>query len=271
AADSRASCVPGTNEMRFVSTTVVFVAIYYQRAGGFVVPGGFVMASKLVADDRSHTLAMSAESSGPTSRGQAIAAAATGLLATFAGVSAAGAATVPEALPACPTDGNCVSSTSFKLVMQGRYMAPWSYTGDTQDVSAAFAKLLAAVEKDPQLKLVDQDAEGLYILAKAKSAVPPDGFDKVEFLFKPADGLVSFRSKSAKNVYAGPVLVGDGGSNRNSRLEALRKRLGWPEQGIDNYMRDQGIDSGTTRAKGYLSELGWRQGETQSYGEEDEY
>lgn len=43
---------------------------------------------------------------------------------------------------------------------------------------------LAAVEKDPQLKLVDQDAEGLYILAKAKSAVPPDGFDKVEFLFK---------------------------------------------------------------------------------------
>ena len=56
-----------------------------------------------------------------------------------------------------------------------------------------------------------------------------------------------------------------------SRLEALRKKLGWPEQGIDDYMRDQGIDSGTSRAKGYLSELGWRQGETQSYGEEDEY
>ncbi|CAM9743125.1 unnamed protein product, partial [Hapterophycus canaliculatus] len=54
-------------------------------------------------------------------------------------------------------------------------------------------------------------------------------------------------------------------------LEALRKKLGWPEQGIDNYMRDQGIDSGTSRAKGYLSELGWRQGETQSYGEDDEY
>lgn len=56
-----------------------------------------------------------------------------------------------------------------------------------------------------------------------------------------------------------------------SRLEALRMKLGWPEKGIDNYIRDQGIDSGTSRAKGYLSELGWRQGETQSYGEEDEY
>lgn len=55
------------------------------------------------------------------------------------------------------------------------------------------------------------------------------------------------------------------------RLEALRKKLGWPENGIDNYMQDQGINSGTSRAKGYLSELGWRQGETQSYGEEDEY
>lgn len=56
------------------------------------------------------------QSQGPTSRGDAVKAAAAGLLATVAGVSAAGAATVPEALPACPTEGNCVSSTSFKLV-----------------------------------------------------------------------------------------------------------------------------------------------------------
>ncbi|CAM9867381.1 unnamed protein product [Ectocarpus sp. 12 AP-2014] len=154
--------------------------------------------------------------------------------------------------------------------MQGRYMAPWSYTGDSKDASAAFAKLLKTVENDPQLKVVDQDADALYISAMAKSAVPPDGFDKVEFLFKPSDGLVSFRSKSLKNVYAGPVIVGDGNSNRN-RLEALRKKLGWPEEGIDNYMRDQGIDSGTSRAKGYLSEFGWRKVDSQSYGEEDEY
>ncbi|CAM9743194.1 unnamed protein product, partial [Hapterophycus canaliculatus] len=76
---------------------------------------------------------------------------------------------------------------------------------------------LKAVENDPQLKLVDQDPDALYISAVAKSAVPPDGLDKVEFLFKPSDGLVSFRSKSQKAVYAGPVMVGDGGSNRNRR------------------------------------------------------
>ncbi|CAN0471866.1 unnamed protein product, partial [Laminaria digitata] len=71
------------------------------------------------------------------------------------------------------------------------------------------------LEKDPQLKVTEKDAEGLYVVAMAKSAVPPDGFDKMEFLFMPADGLVSFRSNSMKPVYAGPVLVGDGGSNRN--------------------------------------------------------
>lgn len=32
---------------------------------------------------------------------------------------------------------------------------------------------------------------------------------------RPDDGLVTFRSSSEKSVYAGPVVVGDGGSNRN--------------------------------------------------------
>ena len=40
------------------------------------------------------------------------------------------------------------------------------------------------LEKDPQLKVAEKDPEGLYIVAMGKSAVPPDGFDKVEFLFK---------------------------------------------------------------------------------------
>ena len=56
-------------------------------------------------------------------------AAAAGLLAAVAGVSAAGAVTVPEALPACPTEGNCVSSTSFKLVRRAvmllQYYCRW--------------------------------------------------------------------------------------------------------------------------------------------------
>eukprot|EP00903_Cladosiphon_okamuranus_P010780 g10186.t1 len=255
--------------MRDVRTAVSLVALCCHGAGGFLAPAPTGVVSVSMRGVRALSMAASHHSQGPTSRGDAVKAAA-GLLATVAGVSAAGAVTVPEALPACPTEGNCVSSTSFKLVMQGRYMAPWSYTKDTQDASVAFSKLLKAVENDPGLKLVDQNPDALYITATAKSAVPPDGLDKLEFLFKPEDGLVSFRSKSLKNVYAGPVMVGDGGSNRN-RLEALRKKLGWPENGIDDYIRDQGIDSGTSRAKGYLSELGWRQGETQSYGEEDEY
>lgn len=40
------------------------------------------------------------------------------------------------------------------------------------------------MENDPQLKIIKTDPEALYIIAQAKSAVPPDGFDKVEFLLK---------------------------------------------------------------------------------------
>eukprot|EP00904_Undaria_pinnatifida_P003415 jgi/Undpi1/13074/HiC_scaffold_8.g02736.m1 len=257
--------------MGCLSTTTVALLFWglvcLPEASGFVAPRGVVLW-KHAAHSRT-AVSMTAEPSKPTSRREAIAAAAAGLLASVGGVSVAGAV-VPESLAPCPTEGNCVSSTSFKLVMQGRYMAPWSYTGDTDDAKSAFSKLVEVLEKDPGLKIAEKDAEGLYVVAMGKSAVPPDGFDKIEFLFKPQDGLVSFRSKSMKDVYAGPVLVSDGGSNRN-RLETLRKKLGWLEKGIDNYIRDQGIDSGTSRAKGYLSELGWRQGETQSYGEEDEY
>lgn len=43
-------------------------------------------------------------------------------------------------------------------------------------------------------------------------------------LCRPADGLVSFRSKSLKSVYAGPVMVGDGGSNRNRSGRVLGVR-----------------------------------------------
>lgn len=39
---------------------------------------------------------------------------------------------------------------------------------------------------------------------------------------RPSDGLVSFRSKSMKAVYAGPVLVSDGGSNRNRFVRSQR-------------------------------------------------
>ena len=42
--------------------------------------------------------------------------------------------------------------------------------------------------------------------------------------YRPADGLVSFRSKSMKDVYAGPVLVGDGGSNRNRFVRTVKKK-----------------------------------------------
>lgn len=57
------------------------------------------------------------QSQPPTTRRGAVAAAAAGFLASLVGVSVAGAE-IPQALPSCPTEGNCVSSSSFKLVRE---------------------------------------------------------------------------------------------------------------------------------------------------------
>lgn len=42
----------------------------------------------------------------------------------------------------------------------------------------------AAVGKDPNLNTVESDADRFYLRAAARSAVPPDGFDRVEFLLR---------------------------------------------------------------------------------------
>mmetsp|Transcript_2927 Transcript_2927/g.4416 ORF Transcript_2927/g.4416 Transcript_2927/m.4416 type:complete len:121 (-) Transcript_2927:6-368(-) len=67
-----------------------------------------------------------------------------------------------------------------------------------------------------------------FLKCEAKSLVPPDGFDDTEFLLKPKEGLVLFKTQSRQTVNLGPIIVSDGNSARN-RLETLRNRLGWPE------------------------------------------
>lgn len=61
----------------------------------------------------------------------------------------------------------------------------------TDTLSALIQSLLCpwrpqedAVQKDANLKTVETDAEKFYLRAVARSAVPPDGFDKVEFLLR---------------------------------------------------------------------------------------
>lgn len=54
------------------------------------------------------------------------------------------------------------------------------------------------------------------------------------------------------------------------RLESVRRKLGWPEKGIDGYIKEQGIDTTSSRARGVLSEFGWRKAESQSYGEDED-
>lgn len=40
------------------------------------------------------------------------------------------------------------------------------------------------MEKDPNLRMIESDADKLYLRATARSAVPPDGVDRVEFLLR---------------------------------------------------------------------------------------
>lgn len=156
---------------------------------------------------------------------------------SFAAVAAAHASETSKApqyglskgrLLPCKSVSNCISTSSVNSV--DKYARPWAFE---KDAAAEFEDLVSAVRGYSYLKLADVDAMNLYLRAEAKSAVPPTGVDDVEFLLNAKEKLITYRSNSRELLKAGADLVGDGGSNRN-RLEAVRRRLGVQEMGMND-------------------------------------
>lgn len=146
--------------------------------------------------------------------------------------------TPPPRLSSIAATENGVSTSAIRN--PAAYMAPWSYLPETSNANTAWESLMAALQQQqsPPLQL-DRDVRTdtyYYLHATIPTPQQPPGsggvmlVDDVEFVLRPDENLVLFRSASRTSIFVYPLLqpVSDRQSHRK-RLQALRQRLGWSE------------------------------------------
>ncbi len=153
---------------------------------------------------------------------------------------------------------NGVSTSSVRN--PSRYSPPWSYLPETNSGDVAWRSLINAVNTvEPNVeivKLTDRylhavvptsfpkfdfgsgvgDAAGTMTSDSNNAAATTTtttttlapGYDDLEFILKPEDNLVLYRSASRTSIFVYPLTqpVSDRNTNLN-RLEKIRKKLGW--------------------------------------------
>lgn len=126
------------------------------------------------------------------------------------GLASAAMAGEPGRIAACPATPNCVSSSSRS---DSHYVRALVFEGDPD---IAWARLKQAMQRNPELKLIEEDPGDRYLRLEATSRVFRF-VDDVELQMQPAAKVIAVRSASRVGYW-------DFGVNRR-RVERLRERF----------------------------------------------